>query len=282
MSKIPIRVGGKTRIMIAIYVFLIILSPYVILHDYNSHINQSQEQVLSQLKSIVCTAALQSDGELQETNQELSDSLYRSSHELIGPVASRKGLINLLINEDSGKKTGGYFENLDGTVEKLDNTIRNHAFVHEIKQQKPTFEEIDIRKLIEDVLKKLKPCNQGIQVEMSIPEVLPIKSDKLLLETMFRELLTNSCQYQCRLDRRKSIIQVGGKLEEGGNILITVKNNGDRISENIGNKIFDMFYRGNEDSSGQELGLYKVNFAINRLNGEIRFESIKDQGTTFI
>ncbi|MFC2123533.1 ATP-binding protein [Bacteroidota bacterium] len=218
---------------------------------------------------------------LQETNEELSNFLYRSSHDLIGPVASLKGLINLLKNENPQDEMKVFYENLDGTVDKLDNTIRNTALVHELKRQELTVEDIDPREMITEILSKLKPCAQGIEVDMDIPEDLVVQSDNIMLKTIFRELIKNSCQYQCGLDRGKTIIQVSGQMEDKGRISFSIKDNGAGIPDNIGDKVFEMFYRGNEESSGQGLGLYMVNFAISRLNGKISFESKEDQGTIF-
>jgi signal transduction histidine kinase len=42
-----------------------------------------------------------------------------------------------------------------------------------------------------------------------------------------------------------------------------------------------MFFRANESSQGNGLGLYVVQKAIEQLNGSIRFESEVGKGSTF-
>jgi K+-sensing histidine kinase KdpD len=46
-------------------------------------------------------------------------------------------------------------------------------------------------------------------------------------------------------------------------------------------KIFNMFYRASEDSSGSGLGLYIVREIVARLSGTIQLKSALGQGSTF-
>jgi len=46
-------------------------------------------------------------------------------------------------------------------------------------------------------------------------------------------------------------------------------------------KIFDMFYRGNDRSKGSGLGLYIVRSAVEKLQGKVSVKSELKQGTEF-
>jgi len=46
-------------------------------------------------------------------------------------------------------------------------------------------------------------------------------------------------------------------------------------------KIFDMFYRGNDKSKGAGLGLYIVKSAVEKLNGSITVKSKLGEGSEF-
>jgi signal transduction histidine kinase len=61
--------------------------------------------------------------------------------------------------------------------------------------------------------------------------------------------------------------------------LFVLEDNGQGISKEALPKIFDMFYRANEQSDGSGLGLYIVKEVVERLNGEIRMESEKGEWT---
>jgi signal transduction histidine kinase len=54
------------------------------------------------------------------------------------------------------------------------------------------------------------------------------------------------------------------------------------ISNDIRDRIFDMFFRGNDDSKGSGLGLYIVKNTVEKLGGTISLENGKPKGTTFV
>jgi signal transduction histidine kinase len=54
---------------------------------------------------------------------------------------------------------------------------------------------------------------------------------------------------------------------------LKVTDNGEGITLELQNRIFEMFFRANEKSQGNGLGLYVVKKAVERLNGMIVFQS---------
>jgi signal transduction histidine kinase len=60
-----------------------------------------------------------------------------------------------------------------------------------------------------------------------------------------------------------------------------VKDNGIGIKEEHLGKIFEMFYRTSDKSSGSGLGLYIVNETIKKLGGKVEVNSQVNLGTTF-
>jgi signal transduction histidine kinase len=60
-----------------------------------------------------------------------------------------------------------------------------------------------------------------------------------------------------------------------------VSDNGVGIDANYYDQIFDMFFRANESSQGNGLGLYVVQKAIEQLNGSLSFESEVGKGSSF-
>ena len=62
---------------------------------------------------------------------------------------------------------------------------------------------------------------------------------------------------------------------------IKVEDNGQGIASEYHSKIFDMFFRANEQSKGTGLGLYIVKEALMKLSGSIHLESKPGVGSTF-
>jgi signal transduction histidine kinase len=63
-------------------------------------------------------------------------------------------------------------------------------------------------------------------------------------------------------------------------VRIQVADNGQGIPDDIQEKIFDMFYKGNYASTGTGLGLYIARVAVEKLGGTISVSSNYGQGTT--
>jgi signal transduction histidine kinase len=62
---------------------------------------------------------------------------------------------------------------------------------------------------------------------------------------------------------------------------LEVEDNGQGIDPQFQDRIFDMYFRGNERSKGNGLGLYIVKKAVEKLNGQVTFTSVYGKGSTF-
>ena len=62
---------------------------------------------------------------------------------------------------------------------------------------------------------------------------------------------------------------------------MVISDNGEGIRESYIEKIFDMFYRASNTSSGSGLGLYICREVLKKLNGTISVKSEEGKGTSF-
>lgn len=67
----------------------------------------------------------------------------------------------------------------------------------------------------------------------------------------------------------------------GYGFYLKVEDNGQGISPEYHQRVFDMFYRANEQSKGSGLGLYIVKETLDKLSGSIHLESAPGVGSTF-
>ncbi|MEM9932696.1 MAG: HAMP domain-containing sensor histidine kinase, partial [Bacteroidota bacterium] len=65
-------------------------------------------------------------------------------------------------------------------------------------------------------------------------------------------------------------------------VRIVISDNGVGIRLDLQEKVFDMFYRGNKDSSGTGLGLYLVKQGVRKLDGKVSLHSEEGVGTQVI
>ena len=62
---------------------------------------------------------------------------------------------------------------------------------------------------------------------------------------------------------------------------MVISDNGIGIAEEYRDKIFNMFQRATAQAYGSGIGLYLVKKALAKMKGEIKFQSVYGQGTTF-
>jgi signal transduction histidine kinase len=69
--------------------------------------------------------------------------------------------------------------------------------------------------------------------------------------------------------------------KQDSEIIISVIDNGQGIDAQYQDQIFNMYFRGSENSNGNGLGLYIIKKAVEKLNGRISFTSVYNSGSTF-
>jgi signal transduction histidine kinase len=226
---------------------------------------------------------LKTNEDLQKRNKELDDYVYRISHEVRAPISSIMGLFYLLKNHEDHDNlaiTQEYLRLIEESITKLDIFIRSVLQYSATKNFEQQIELIDFEQVIKECIKEFFPqgTNGKIQVQTKIEATSAFFSDISLLKTIFRNLLENAIKYAKPNEQNNISILVN---TDENVTSITFADKGIGIPQLYQEKVFDMFYRGNDESNGSGLGLYIVKMALSRLKGEISLESEEEVGTTF-
>ncbi|MEO7989589.1 MAG: HAMP domain-containing sensor histidine kinase [Chryseolinea sp.] len=219
---------------------------------------------------------------LVKTNAELDRFVYSTSHDLRAPLTSVMGLISIAERSDNIVEVKNYMSMMRDRVHSLDKFIKDITDYSRNNRLEIRREKVTLFDLATEVWESLKysPDAERIQFVIDIPADMQIESDKNRLRVVISNLIANAVRYH---DVRKlnQFIRLGF-LTNGGVFSIQVEDNGQGIAPEYHNKIFDMFYRANEESKGSGLGLYIVKEALAKLSGSIQLESSPGVGSTFI
>lgn len=235
---------------------------------------------ISELKYIQIDLESKND-ELKKINSELDKFVYSVSHDLRSPLLSIKGILNLIFKTTSlDEKTQQYLKlaetsvlRLDGTIKEILNYSRNARF--EIEYD--TFNLIEIIQSVTDDLRFSEESHVAFLFDM--PQELMMKSDKMRLEVILKNLIGNAVKYS-RKDINDAFVKIMVS-KQGNELVLKIEDNGEGIAqENLG-KIFDMFYRATSSSVGTGLGLYICKEMVQKLNGKLFVESVLKKGSIF-
>lgn len=218
--------------------------------------------------------------ELVNTNKQLDQVIYKTTHDLKAPLMSAIGLVNLAEKAPDEQKQEylvlikrSLFK-LSSFIEEMNNFFRNEKLALQR-------ERIEIGQLIKEELDNLKNLYQAgkIKIDVTVEGSSEFFSDSVRVKTIVGNILTNAIKYA---DPGKNLpfIRVQAKVQTDF-CTIAIEDNGIGIEEEFKNKIFDLFYRATSQSQGSGLGLFIVKDTIERLNGKIEVQSQIGQGTTF-
>jgi|GEM_PF-3204993 len=222
----------------------------------------------------------QTNKALEISNSELDQFVYRSSHDLIAPLKSMRGLIEIASMEAKEDSLRQYLEMMNHSVLKLERFINSILeFSRNVKQEVKK-ESIDLDDLVDNIYENIEYLKRLKKVLIIREfEVKAIQSDEKRLSIVLSNLIINSIKYYDP-KKDKPYVKITSSLK-GPRVIINVEDNGLGIAKEHLNKIFDMFYRASAESDGSGLGLYIVKDTVDKLGGTISVESEMGAGSRF-
>lgn len=224
----------------------------------------------------------QANNELQIKNIELDNFVYRSSHDLVAPLKSLKGLISVVQMEKETVNLPTYFGLMHTSVDKLENFIKSIMEYSSNTKKEIENHELDLHEMLDSILEDLKYYKKAERIEIirNIDPSVRFYSDLKRLKIILSNLITNSVKYH-NYYQDYLFIEIKAQRVEGGFFSIQIKDNGRGIEAEYLDKIFNMFFRASTSAEGSGLGLYIVKDTVKKIGGDINVSSTYGKGTTF-
>jgi signal transduction histidine kinase len=207
---------------------------------------------------------------LVEKNKELDEFIYKSAHDLRGPIARFKGLSQLIKMEyEQENDITDHLKHLNHSANHMDSMLKRLSNVYEISARPISPQKIDVNMILETVFERLAGeenlDNVSIEVNNTVEEKIQI--DPSLLHLILKNLIGNAVRFYDPL-KLKKWVQVTIEVIDK-ELIISVKDNGIGIKKEQQENIFDLFYVGSELPKGPGLGLYICKIITKKLNGGI-------------
>ncbi|PZP62840.1 MAG: hypothetical protein DI596_03430 [Azospira oryzae] len=199
-----------------------------------------------------------------------------ASHELRTPLTAIKTGCELLVQDPGlSDKARRRVEALAGAAARMEESIRALLFLAR-ETATPDAETINVREAVQEALVPLRETlrmRPGVHLEIDVDASATLETDRITLQLTVANLLKNAIAHtshgQIRVSFRGSVLEVS--------------DTGSGIAEHDLPRIFDRFYRGQNDASteGTGLGLAIVRSIADRLGWRIAVESQLGKGTRF-
>lgn len=199
---------------------------------------------------------------VRAAKEELDVFLYQSAHALRRPLVRVEGLVSLIQTKLTAPEDAVLLDKLGLTLQGMDSLLHKLVEVNEIQRRDPDLRPLPFESIVEKVAANYDWGQTSLKVKAR-PDA-EVVADEFLLETLLTHCLQNALLYQ----NPSYPLKVTVELEEGdAETEIHITDNGKGIPDGEEEKIFDMFYRADSQTTGSGLGLYIVLKAAEKLHG---------------
>lgn len=254
----------------------------------NFLVNIGLSAVLSTVLLGGLALALRTASREMKLSQMKNEFVSNVSHELRTPLASIRvfGEFLRLGRFDGSEKAREYGDYIETESRRLTQLINNILDFASIDSGRKTyrFERCDVREVVCETLKtfevRLRQNGFNILVEGAETPLPPARIDAGAIAQSLSNLLDNAVKYS---NGNKDITV--SLRQEGGFVVISVRDQGIGIARDEQRKIFDRFHRVGtglvHNVKGSGLGLSIVRHIVDAHRGKVMVESRPGEGSTF-
>ena len=222
----------------------------------------------------------------KEVEKIRRDLTHNITHELKTPIAAAYASVDALrtMPEIVDEQRSDYLDMAHGELQRLgamvDEILRSST--EKFATAELRFEECDVTKMVERVVKSLdmRYASRNVEWSVDMEDGCAVVADAFYLEGALSALVDNAIKYSS--ERPK--VKLCGSVRNGYTY-ISVEDCGIGIPRKEQKRIFDKFYRittGDKYStSGYGIGLYFVRSVVERHGGSVSLTSTLGEGSCF-
>lgn len=271
-----IRAQRNLNYAIAFIVVMAFAFIYLIMR--NSRTIRSLNTRLAQEVQQKTMELVKSNHSLKQVNEELDNLVYKTSHDIRGPLATLKGVCNIALMDVKDDTALAFLKRLDSTSSQLNLVLDKFSRVNEIYNTVIRPQRLNIQALIEEMvsIQQKTPRQKRIAIIQEIQTIEDFQTSPSLFYYALNSLIDNAFRYYNESPRVDSFVKISVERKRD-DVVIRIIDNGVGIPVNIdSDSLFHMFTRGSERSLTGGMGLFIASTAVRKLQGEIKFQRSTD------
>ena len=221
---------------------------------------------------------------LEKASTELHSFSYKVSHDLHAPLRAIQNYISMINSEYAGKV-------LDEDAQRLISRVMNNT--EEMKQmldgllefvrigkKELVIQRLDMNQLVKSICSTLQDTFTDRQLILKINTLSNAQADEELIKKVWTHLISNAMKFTSKKEER--IIEISSE-EKNGQVLYSIKDNGDGFDMSYYDKLFGVFQRLHHKSEfeGAGIGLAIVSKIVDRHKGKVWGEGKVKEGAVF-
>ncbi len=241
------------------------------------------EQEIQQLNEELEERVRLRTAQLEAANRELEGFSYSVSHDLRAPLRAIDGFSRILVKDYAGgldAEGQRLLGIIRGNTQKMSQLIDDLLAFSQLGRRKLQATEVDMNRLVNDVVAELHDAEPERQVQWDIPPLPAARADRPLMQQVWINLLGNALKFT--RPQKITVIEVGCRTEDDENVYY-VKDNGVGFDMRYVHKLFGVFQRLHryEEFEGTGVGLALVQRIVERHGGRVGAESRINGGAAF-
>lgn len=219
---------------------------------------------------------------LQDVNEELDNYIYRTAHDIRGPLVTLKGVCNVAQMDVKDPLALDYLKRLDLTAEKLNSILTRLLMVSQINHAMLVTRPVDFNMIMQEVLRKFKQLPPRMKIEYTQADNVVLNSDPDLVTIVLENLVSNAIKFYNTSERVDPFIKIEIGKYDTDHVMLSVEDNGIGIEPKDRNQVFHLFVRASERSETGGIGLYLTKLSAHKLGGEIFLMHTSEKGSKFL
>lgn len=219
---------------------------------------------------------------LRTTSLELDNFIYKSSHDIKGPIVRLMGICDLAMRDVNDAKALEYFSMLDKAALRLNVIIEELKLISELNEKPVDNSLVDFDSIVQECfnevayIENIKKFNLDVQIQ----DHLVYYSDEALVRLIIFNMLQNSLQFM-KSEQSKDY-KIGFYItDDAKNIHISFKLFDLKLLDAETSKLVSSFSKAQNEFENISIGLYTVKQCIQKLSGNFNMLLEEKEHTKF-